>query len=60
MSRVINMVASIIAVSLFVVVVQVWATKAGAPQQVWLYCDTLGWCAPTHPPYCPPDPRECE
>jgi hypothetical protein len=51
---------TVITVFLTVVVASVWATKHGAPQQVWLYCDTLGWCAPKHLPYCPPDPKECE
>lgn len=27
-----------------VVAMNVWMTKAGAPQQVWLFCDMLGWC----------------
>jgi hypothetical protein len=42
-----------------VILGNVWATKHGAPQQTWTYCDTLGWCAPKHLPYCPPDPKEC-
>jgi hypothetical protein len=27
-----------------VIALNVWMTKAGAPQQVWLFCDTLHWC----------------
>jgi hypothetical protein len=30
-----------------VIALNVWMTKAGAPQQVWFFCDTLHWCS--HP-----------
>ena len=33
-------------VVIFIVVIalNVWMTKAGAPQQVWIFCDQFGWC----------------
>lgn len=37
----------------------VLATMYGSPQHIWLFCNMLEWCAPEHPPYCPPDPKEC-
>jgi hypothetical protein len=28
-----------------VITLNVWMTKAGAPQQVWFFCKTLHWCS---------------